>query len=99
MPLVQFIDSGLVVNLLDGIGFSHDVSVAMFGVSSGAVGSLVNLPVVVSLAIATAALPSISKNNELNCNEKVKSTIDKSWTLTLFFRCHVRWVWRCCRAR
>lgn len=85
MPLVQFIDSGLVVNLLDGIGFSHDVSVAMFGVSSGAVGSLINLPVVVSLAIATAALPSISKNNELNCNEKVKATIDKSWTLTLFF--------------
>lgn len=70
MPLVQFIDSGLVVNLLDGIGFSHDVSVAMFGVSSGAVGSLINLPVVVSLAIATAALPSISKIMNLIVTKK-----------------------------
>lgn len=84
LPLVQFIDSGLVVKLLVDIGFSKTKAISLFGLSSGAVGSLINLPVVLSLAIATAVLPSISKNSEECANEKVKATINKSIILTLF---------------
>lgn len=83
LPLVQFIDSGLVVKLLLKIGYSQETATSLFGLSSGAVGSLINLPVVLSLSVATAVLPSISKNNTLGNNEKVNKTINKSFILTL----------------
>lgn len=83
LPLVQFIDSGLVVKLLTMSGYSQQEATSLFGLSSGAVGSLVNLPVVLSLSVATAVLPSISKSNVCGNEQRVKSTINKSFMLTI----------------
>ena len=66
LPLILAVDSFLVVNLLSGSGASQEVATQMFGVYSGMVNSLINLPTVVSLAIATCLVPSISFNNEKN---------------------------------
>ena len=62
MPIATFIDSMLVVNLLN-INFTQSTSVFLYGLESGAVSSLVSLPTIFSFAIASVILPSITSNN------------------------------------
>ena len=76
LPLSSFIDSVLVVNLLK-INFSTEVSVFLYGIESGAVASLINLPTIFSFAIASAIMPSMSvkeciKNKNFKLNVCVK---------------------------
>lgn len=60
MPITQFIDSMLVINLTSDSG---DVSrTALYGIFTGPVSSLINLPVVFTIAIGIALVPSISKS-------------------------------------
>ncbi len=61
MPIATFIDSLIVVNLLN-INFSSQASILLYGLESGAVSSLVNLPTIFSFAIASVILPSLSMN-------------------------------------
>ena len=62
-PLTQFIDSFLVVNILK-TSLSSATATAYYGVFSGPVSTLVNLPVSLSLAIGIAVVPHLSKNRE-----------------------------------
>ena len=61
MPLTMLIDSVAVINILKSIGFSVKGATTLFGLQTGTVGSIVNMPVVLSLSVATAVLPCISK--------------------------------------
>ena len=82
MPMVQFIDSSLIINLLpDGIDLSNKS--AVFGLSGGVVGSLINLPVVFSLAVATVALPKISGLCERKNMKEIKNVCTKALTIVL----------------
>jgi len=58
LPISSFVDSILVVNLLN-LNFSNNVSVFLYGLESGAVASLVSLPTIFSFAIASVILPNI----------------------------------------
>ncbi len=60
LPLSQMIDSGLIINILVRRGADIAEATAAFGILTGPVGSLINMPAVLSLAIAGAVLPSIS---------------------------------------
>jgi stage V sporulation protein B len=60
LPLVQFIDSLMIVNLLRNSGVSQVMSTKMFGILSGPVGSLINMPVVLTLAFAVTVIPVVS---------------------------------------
>ena len=62
-PLTQFIDSFMVVNILKA-SLSSSVATANYGVFSGPVSTLINLPVSLSLAIGIAVVPHLSKNRE-----------------------------------
>ena len=64
MPIATFIDSLLVVNLLS-LNFTRDMSIFMYGLESGVVGSLVSLPTIFSFAIASVILPNISIKNSI----------------------------------
>jgi len=70
LPFSGFIDSVLVVNLLK-LNFTTDVSVYLYGLESGAVSSLINIPTIFSFALATVLMPSIcdniSKVNKCSC--------------------------------
>lgn len=77
LPLSSFVDSILVVNLLK-INFSNETAVFLYGLESGAVSSLVNLPTLFSFSIASVIMPSMSgkeslinKNYKLNISLKV----------------------------
>lgn len=66
MPLSNVIDSLVVVNILKR-NFTTEIATAMYGIESGAVSSLVNLPMVLSFALASAILPNIAniKDDEM----------------------------------
>lgn len=75
MPVAGFIDSLIVINLLM-VNFSKTQSIFMYGLETGAVGSLVGLPTIFSFAIASVILPAISrkgknKDNQFNMAVKV----------------------------
>lgn len=59
VPLSSMLDSLLVVNLLSPlVGVVEATS--LYGIASASVGSLINVPIVVAVSIATAILPSLS---------------------------------------
>lgn len=59
-PLSILIDSFLVINLLVQSGLSAQVATALFGINSAIVGTMTNLPTVVSTSLAMSIVPSIS---------------------------------------
>jgi len=60
LPAAQLIDSVQVINILKGGGLSVKASTALYGLMTGHVMSLINLPVVLSVAVATAVMPQIA---------------------------------------
>lgn len=64
LPISSFVDSLIVVNLL-AINFTKQMSIFMYGLESGAVGSLVSLPTIFSFAIASVLLPSLTGVNHI----------------------------------
>ena len=60
-PLTQVVDSVVVINYLTSVGYSKDIATAQFGILNGPVSSLINLPVLITLAISIALLPKVAK--------------------------------------
>ena len=60
MPLSNFFDSFIVVNLLKLNGLSTASATSNYGLLSGPVTSLVNMPVVFIMSLAIAIVPSVS---------------------------------------
>lgn len=93
-PITSMVDSLLVVNLLMFTGFSSGYATMLLGLQSGIVEPLVNIPTILSVSIATALLPSVSKLNAESDVDKIKNLIEKAMQITLslslaFFVCFV----------
>ncbi|MCL2599442.1 MAG: polysaccharide biosynthesis C-terminal domain-containing protein, partial [Firmicutes bacterium] len=61
LPMVQLLDSFVVIRFLMGKGLAIQNATAQFGVINGPVSSLVNMPVVITMALAVALMPKIAK--------------------------------------
>ena len=61
MPITQVIDSILVINLLVGAGVGAAEATSLFGLATGPINSLINMPVVITLSLAVAVLPRLSE--------------------------------------
>lgn len=70
-PLVLMFDSFFVVNALAAAG--ADNATELYGVSSGAVHTLINLPTVIGMAISTALVPAIARYYKDKKFNEVKS--------------------------
>ncbi len=81
MPITLMIDSSLIVKILCKT-FSQDVATNLYGLQSGVVGSISNLPVVASVAVATAVLPKISKEHA-NKSENISLSVKSAMHLVL----------------
>lgn len=57
MPLLQLIDSVMIVNILAAGGLSAAAATSLYGVAGAPVAAVVNLPPVVTAAVAAAAMP------------------------------------------
>lgn len=60
MPLANFSDSIIIVNMLKAFGLEQGVATAQYGIISGPVNSLINMPVVAIMSLAVAVVPSVS---------------------------------------
>lgn len=60
MPLSSFFDSIIIVNMLKAFGLEQGVATAQYGIISGPVNSLINMPVVAIMSLAVAVVPSVS---------------------------------------
>jgi len=85
IPLTLFIDSVLMINLLTGVGFSTTTSTRLFGLQAGVVASLVQLPIIISISLATALLPNIVAANTVKNNEEISKKSTFAIKLVWFF--------------
>ncbi len=72
MPVMSLIDLALVMERLEAIGFSNEQANALYGQLTGMAATLVNLPQVVTSAVAISLVPSISSAYKTNDHEKLK---------------------------
>ncbi len=60
VPLAQFIDSALMVNRIVASGLDQSTATALYGIFSGMVIRLINIPTALALAISMSLVPAIS---------------------------------------
>ncbi|MDE6302590.1 MAG: oligosaccharide flippase family protein, partial [Clostridia bacterium] len=60
MPLSSFFDSVILVNVLKGAGVAQELATAQYGLLSGPVNSLINMPIVIIMSLAVVIVPSVS---------------------------------------
>jgi len=82
IPALQVIDSMLVVNLLNMGGYNTAEATIMWGINSGVVNSIINMPVVLALAVATAVVPELSEKTKV-IGETAKEKIASAHNFTI----------------
>lgn len=89
IPITTFLDSFLIINILTKSGFSSLQATNLYGISNGIVSALINLPVLLCGALATAIVPNLSglyaQNNEKEVIFKTSFFIKITWIISLFF--------------
>ena len=87
MPLVYAIESSITIWLLSRATISSAIATSLFGLEDGIVGSLINLPTVISSSLAVAILPSItaswSSGDKVECEKKAKTCLKLTWLIAL----------------
>lgn len=88
-PLILVFDSMVIINLLTAAGNDNETATQLFGIQSGAVHTLINLPAVLGVALATAVVPTVTsllkqkKTDELR--EKCAFAVKLIFVLSVFF--------------
>lgn len=83
MPVTQTLDAFIVPLRLQDAGFSVSEATQLFGQLSGMAGTLINLPSVITVALATALVPAISSAVALGQREAVVSRLNGAVKLCL----------------
>lgn len=83
VPLSNFIDSFLVVKLLN-INFMQSTSSLLYGLQSGVVGSIVSIPTIFSFALVSVLMPSLSGDFARGDIDKFNQKACMSFKLILF---------------
>ena len=71
-PVMNVIDSILIVNILRSIGEESTRATALYGLLTGPVNTLINMPIVVTLSLAIMIVPSISASRIMRSPTKVR---------------------------
>ena len=81
--ITNLIDMGMVVRILQQIGFSEANAKALYGQLSGKYVTLTTLPVTISTAVATAALPSIATSVKLKERKQVRRKMALTYRISM----------------
>ena len=81
--ITNLIDMGMVVRILQQIGFSEENARALYGQLSGKYVTLTTLPVTISTAVATAALPSIATSVKLKERKQVRRKMTLTYRISM----------------
>lgn len=60
VPLASFVDSAMLVNRMHDIGFTTDKARSLYGLYSGLVITLINVPTALAIAISMSIVPAVS---------------------------------------
>ncbi len=80
LPLIVMLDSFLVVNLLGRAGFSSVEATERWGLFSGVVNSLINMPIALCLAVAISIVPAVAA---LKDRRGAKAKINQAITICI----------------
>ncbi|MBR2626903.1 MAG: polysaccharide biosynthesis protein [Peptococcaceae bacterium] len=83
LPIMQSVDSLLVVPRLEAGGISHDAAMAWFGYLGGCVQPILNLPFMLTTAIAASLVPNISEALAMGQTQKVRETFANAMQLAI----------------
>lgn len=87
MPLVNMIDSIIVVKRLAVAGFTENQALAAFGQLTGMATSIINLPSVITVAMSMSLVPAISEafalGNKVKARKDTKSAIKVTLLIVL----------------
>ncbi|WMI79834.1 putative polysaccharide biosynthesis protein [Anaerotignum sp. MB30-C6] len=81
--ITNLIDMNMVTRILENTGFSHLKAVDLYGQLSGKYVTLTTLPVSISTALATAALPSIAASAKLNDYKQVRRKTNLTFRISM----------------
>ncbi len=62
IPIMNLLDSFIVMDRLQAVGFTYEASVSLLGQLKGMAGSFINLPQVLTVSLAASMVPSISES-------------------------------------
>lgn len=82
LPLLVMIDSFIVVNLLFSAGYNDLEATKLWGIDSGVVNSLVNMPIALTLAVAISMVPVVAN---LKDKEKLREKLGQANFLVILF--------------
>ena len=71
IPLSQFIDSALMVNRMVDAGLSRGTATSLYGIFSGMVIRLINIPTALALAISMSLVPAVSAAKAIGSRENI----------------------------
>lgn len=83
MPIMGLIDAGMIMNRLQGTGWSHEESKALFGLISGFCGSLIAFPQIFTQSVAISLVPAVSRANTLKEHKAVRKNINLGYRTTM----------------
>ena len=91
IPLAQFIDSALMVKRMVHAGLEQDVATALYGIFSGMVIRLINIPTALALAISMSLVPAISAVKAVGNKEgiRIQSTTGIRYAFLIGFPCSI----------
>lgn len=81
--MTNLIDMGMVMRILENIGYSESEATALYGQLNGKYVTLTTLPVSISTAIATAVLPSIAASNRLGERKQVNRKMNLTMRVSM----------------
>ncbi len=91
VPLAQFVDSIMMCPRMMDSGLTHDVARSLYGVFSGLVIRLINMPTALALAIAMSLVPAVSAAQAKKDEEGMRQASDQGIKLAFLigFPCSV----------
>lgn len=81
--ITNLIDMNMVTRILESTNFSHDKAMDLYGQLSGKYVTLTTLPVSISTALATAALPSIAASVKLKEFKQVRRKMNITFRISM----------------
>ncbi len=83
LPIMQSIDSLMVIPRLEAGGMGHDEAMAWFAYLGGCVQPILNLPFMITTAVAASLVPNISEALAMGLKNKVSETFSQAMQLAI----------------
>lgn len=91
VPLSQWIDSAMLMDRLQAAGNAYDAAKQLYGLFTGTVIRIINIPTALALAVSMSLVPAISSAKALNDDETVRrqSELGLRFAFLIGFPCSI----------